>query len=182
MVNIFEIAVQRLIDLGFYDFLLPFVLFTAVMYAVLHKTKMLGESLSVQAVISVSAGLLVFGLPVILGTTFTQALTAFVTQSVIIILVIAVAFIISSFFYPNISEKLTEIFKPPGPAGTWVWIMVAFAAAFGLFKLSGNVIKGWFATSKASGDLLGLTITIIIAFIILLIVSINARNTGRGGG
>lgn len=179
MVNVFQLAVERLVELGFYDFLLPFVLFTTVMYAVLHKTKMLGESIIVQGIISVTAGLLVFGIPVILGLNITQALTAFVTQSVIIVIVLVFAFIAASFFYPNISEKLGEVFKPPGPAGTWVWIMIALAVAFGLFSVSGKVIRGWFSASKASGDFLGLTITIIIAFVVLLIVALN---TGKGGG
>ena len=173
MVNIFEIAVQQLVDVGFYNFLLPFILFTTVMYAVLRKTSILGDSVIINAIISVGAGLIVFGVPVILGSSITQSLTAFMTQSVIIILVIAMGFIVSSFFYPNLQAKLPEIFKEGGPATWLIWTVVAFAAAFGLFTFSGKAIKGWISSAKVPGELVGLTFVLVIGLIILLIISVG---------
>lgn len=173
MVDIFRIAVERLVEIGFYNFLLPFILFTTVLYAVLKKTGMLGESPVIMGIVSVSAGLLIFGVPVILGSSIVQSLTAFLTQATIVILVLVVGFLVASFFYPNITEKLPEIFKPPGPGGLIIWITVAIAAAVGLFAVIGNPLKGLFKTIKVPGELLTLTAIVIVILVAFLIVAMT---------
>ena len=175
MVNIFQIAAERLVDVGFYNFLLPFILFTTVLYAVLKKTGILGDSIIIHGIISVSVGLLVFGVPVILGSSLVQPLTAFLTQAVIAILVFVVGLLVASFFYPNIMEKLPEIFKPPGPGGWLVWLVVGLAAALGLFTFIGKPIGQLFKAFKIPGELLSMTIVVVIVLIIFIIITLTRQ-------
>ncbi len=171
MVNIFQIAVERLVEVGFYNFLLPFILFTTLLYAVLTKTKILGESPVIIGVIAVSGGLLVFGLPVIVGINIAGPLTAFLAQGAIFILVLVVAFLIGSFFYPNIMEKLTEIFQPPGPFTWFLWVVIAAAAGVGLFSILGGSLGKLFATFKIPGDLGALAGVLVVVLIIFIIMA-----------
>ncbi len=179
MVNVFEIAVERLNELGFYNFLLPFILFTAIVFAVLRKTHILGDSVSINAVVAVSAGLLVLGAPVLLGGDLIHPLTAFMTQSLVVMLVIIVGFMLASFFYPNITEKLGEIFKAPGPANWLIWGTVALAAVFGLFTFIGKPIGTAISGAKIPSELISMVVIVFIVMIILLVVTIGAGKEAK---
>ncbi len=172
MANIFQIAVERLVEVGFYNFLLPFILFTTLLYAVLTKTKVLGESPVIIGIISVSVGLMIFGLPVIAGVNIAAPLTAFLTQGAIIILVLVIALLVGSFFYPNIMEKMGEIFKPPGPF-TWIlWVVIAAAVAVGLFSIVGDQLGKLPSAFNIPSDLGALAGVLAVVFVIFLIVTI----------
>ena len=174
MANIFQIAVERLVDIGFYNFLLPFILFTTVLYAVLKKTQMLGDSPVIHGIISVTAGLFVFGVPVILGADLSGGLTTFLTQGVIGILVVIVGFLIASFFVPNLTEKLPEMFQKGGPATWIVWATVGFAAAFGLFTFVQKPIQKAISLANIPGELITITVVLGVIFIVFLIVALGA--------
>ena len=179
MANIFQIAVERLVDLGVYNFLLPFVLFATVLYAVLRKTKILGESTVINGIMSITVALFIFGMPVIIGTSITAGLTAFLTQAAIIIVVIMVGMLIASFFYPNIIEKLPDIFKGGGPAAFIIWGVVGIAAIFGLFELFGANIGQGLTHLKIPSELLTLTIVIGIIFVIFLFVAMSGGKEAK---
>ena len=174
MANIFQIAVERLVDVGFYNFLLPFILFTTVLYALLKKTQILGDSTVIHGIISVVAGLFVFGVPVLAGADLSAGLSAFLTQGVIAILVILVGFLIASFFVPNLTEKLPEIFQKGGPTTWIVWAVVGFAAAFGLFNFVQKPIQKAISLANIPGELITITIVLAIIFIVFLTVAMGA--------
>ena len=171
MVNIFQIAVERLVDIGFYNFLLPFILFSTVLYAVLRKTQILGDSPLIHGIVSVIAGLFVFGAPVLVGADLSGGLTAFLTQGAIAILVVLVGLLIASFFVPNLTEKLPEIFQKGGPTAWIIWAVVGFAASFGLFAFVLKPIQNLIASSKIPGELVTLTIVIAVIFVVFLMVA-----------
>lgn len=171
MANIFQIAVERLVDVGVYNFLLPFILFTTVLYAVLRKTQILGESTVIHGIVSVAAGLFVFGAPVIVGADLSGGLTAFLTQGAIGVLVIIIGFLIASFFVPNLNEKLPEIFQKGGPTIWIIWAVVGFAAAFGLFTLVQKPVQKLISLAKIPGEMITITIVLAIIFAVFLIVA-----------
>lgn len=171
MVNVFEIAVQRLIDLGFYNFVLPFILFVTIFYAVMRKSKFLGESEVINGLVSFIIGLFIFGMPVILGQSMTVPLSTFLTQSAVAMLVFTIGFLISSFFYPNLMEALPSIFKVPGPATWIIWVVVIFAIMFGVFSVSGNFISNAVSEAGIPSELFFLSVAIIGVFFIFLLVT-----------
>lgn len=61
MPNPFEIMVQNLNQLGFFGFLLPWIFVFAVVYAVLYKSKVLGDDLRINAVIAIVIGFFTAG-------------------------------------------------------------------------------------------------------------------------
>lgn len=171
MVNFFEIAVQKLIDVGFYNFLLPFILFVTLFYAVLRKTKLLGDSEIVHGVLSVVFGLFIFGMPVILGNSLTVPLATFLTQGAVAMLVFIIGLLIASFFYPNLMESLPQIFKTPGPATWIVWVVFGFAILFGMFSVAGDFIDNVVGAAGIPKELFFLTVSIIGIFFVFLLIT-----------
>lgn len=107
--NIFVPVINKLIDVGFYDFLL-FVFSLAMFYALLKKSKVLGESTVINGLIAFVGAFLVFGYPVLVGISLTLPLTAFFTQAVVWTLVIFIGLILASLFYPDLPKMLAEQF------------------------------------------------------------------------
>ena len=63
MANFFELVVQKLSELGFYNFFFPFVLSAVLFYALLRRSKLFGEMREGQilaAIVSLSVAFLIF--------------------------------------------------------------------------------------------------------------------------
>ena len=63
----FDIVVSKLVELGFYDFFFPFLILTVITFALLRKSRILGEGVAINAVISLAIGMMILGFPVIVG-------------------------------------------------------------------------------------------------------------------
>ena len=129
----FGIAVQKLVDLGFYDFFFPFLITSAIIYALLRKSKVLGESNVINGVVALSIGLLVFGFPVLTGLTFGTELSTFFVQGTVWILILVAAVVIAGVFYPDIWKVAGEQFKSRN------FLFYMLAIAIGIFVTSGLV-------------------------------------------
>lgn len=68
----FEILIGNLRQIGFYDFLLPFILFMAIIYGLLKKYEPVGDETSVNATIAVAASFFIINYTP-LGLFFTQS-------------------------------------------------------------------------------------------------------------
>jgi len=141
MVSPFELVVKALVDLGFYGFVLPFIISATVFYAILRRSKALGESNIINAVLSISLAFMVFGFPVITGTALDLPMVTFFTQITVFTLIFIMAGVVASIFYPNFPEFLNREFK----RRTWLFISVALSV--GLLITSGliSVILSAFA-------------------------------------
>jgi len=110
MANLFEPVVSNLLELGFYD-LLIFIIVAAIFYGLLKKSKVLGESVAINGVVSLSIAFLVFGFRWITGIALTTNLSAFFTQAAVVLLFLLFGFIGASMFYPDMTKWLTEVFS-----------------------------------------------------------------------
>jgi hypothetical protein len=106
----FEILVQRLIDLGFYDFLFPFLITSALFYALLKKSKVISDSPVVNATLALSVAFLILGFPYLAGISLATPLSSFFTHTTIWILIFCVGILIAGMFYPDLGRFLTEYF------------------------------------------------------------------------
>ena len=168
MTDIFEPVIRKLFDLGFGN-VIVFFLVSAIIYAILRKSKMLGESELVNGVISVIAAFLVgFWFPIITGVTLVPSLTAFFAQSTTMLIFIVVGFLFASIFYPNMTEMLMEQFK----RRTTLYTMIALALA--LLITSGLISTMWSLASvpKKPGESPGVSsdVSLIAAAVIIFIV------------
>jgi len=172
MVSPFEIVIEKMIELGFYSYVFPFLISSAIFYALFRKSKILGDSVVINAVIALSIAFMVLGFPVLVGFTLESQLSLFFTQATVFILIFVIGIIIASVFYPDLPKLLTEQFT----RRTTIYQMIALG--IGLFVTSGLVIvftqgiapQPDSTTPAASGDLV-LIISGIVIFIILIMIA-----------
>jgi hypothetical protein len=177
--DIIQPALKWFFELGFGN-VLVFVLTTAIFYAILRKAKILGESELINAAIAIIAAFFVgFWIPIYTGYSFAASMSAFFAQSTAIFLFLIISFLVAGFFYPNLTEMLTEQFKYRHT----LYVMIGLGIA--LLVMSTLVSSFWsvFPPTQPgavtpSRDILLVTAAVIIFIVILLI----AASVGTGGG
>jgi len=129
-----QTVAENLLALGVYDIIL-FAIFAAIFYAVLKKTKFLGDSPVIIGIITGASSLL-------------ANITSFFTQAAVISIVFLVGFLIAGFFYPNLTDMLKSTFTRRST------LMVMVTLGFLLFLTSGLVGVIWapFTTPSNTGN------------------------------
>ncbi|MDI6798996.1 MAG: hypothetical protein QMD12_03345 [Candidatus Aenigmarchaeota archaeon] len=169
MPDIFAPLIQNLISFGFYN-LLIWMLALAIMYAILKKSKILGESPFINGVVALAIAFFIFAFPVLTGVSLTLPTAAFFTQTTVILLFFIVGFIMASLFYPDLPKFLIEQFT----RRTTLWALVALG--IGLFITSGLVGTFWFGIAPTQGaggvptDII-IIVTGVILFIVVLMIA-----------
>ncbi len=137
MVSPFEAAAQKIAELGFFNFVVPFLITGAVFYGLLKKSGFF--SFGVNATLSISVSFLIWGFLVAspgveLGTAFSK----FFTQISVIILLFLFSIVGASMFFPDFNEALKAAF----PGGSFMWVffaifLIIFFVSSGLGDISG---------------------------------------------
>ncbi len=161
-----------MLETGFFD-ILAFVFFLAIFYAILRKSKVLGESPVINGIAALALAFFLILYPFLTGFSIVQNLAIFVAQASVWILVVLVAMLLASFFYPNLPKFLAEAMK----RRTTLWVMLAIG--FTLVITSGFIGVIWAGILGGPGAPSGATpsadITILAAgliiFVVLLIVA-----------
>jgi len=172
MANFFELVVQKLSELGFYDFFFPFVLSSVLFYALLRRSKLFGEMREGQilaAIVSLSVAFLIFGYPVLVGFTFGTELSAFFTQLSIIGLLFILALIFASMFYPDFPKMLTEKLASPNKVYMFIGIAFLLLVTSGLVGVFTQTIDG--ETPQSPRDVILIIAGLIIFVIVIMIAS-----------
>jgi len=173
MANPFESVILRLNDLGFFQFLLPFILTSAIFYGALRKSQLFGPSeknVAINAVISLVASLMVWSAPVILGIDLQTSLATFFVQGLAATVVIMVSLIIVGMFAPaDLSKTLADKL---GNKYLGIVLVIGLLVGFGLFISSGliNIIIPGGLTGAGTG--IDQDTLILVAFAILMIITI----------
>jgi len=147
MANPFKILVERLTESGIYDFLLPMIIFWALMYGMLRKSKIFGDSEAIYAVVTFSFSLFIWGYAATLPeATIGKSMSTFTAQFFIVALVFLFAFLGASIAYPDFVDALNFAFKG---SNTLIWIFIVigivifFISGLGnLLNLQGTAFKG----------------------------------------
>ncbi|MEM5828346.1 MAG: hypothetical protein QW197_02480 [Candidatus Aenigmatarchaeota archaeon] len=146
--NIIEEAIRNiLIDTGIITYVVPTILFFAIMYVFLNKSKIV-ESKVLASLIAFFSSLLVLVFPLASGINLALYLSVFFSHLFILSLIFLVGLIIASIFYPNFSDILAR-FKSRSMIG--IMIIIALVA----FVTSG-LISAWI--SSIGGPKYGATI------------------------
>jgi hypothetical protein len=101
-------------ELGFFKFLLPFLISFAIFYGLIRKSQIFGPSeknVAVNAVVSMGAAFLIWSAPIIMGIDIEAKLIPFFVQSLSVTMVIAAGLMVTSMFLPDgmtdwLSDKL----------------------------------------------------------------------------
>lgn len=103
MANVFETVILKMRDMGMFQFMLPFMLTSAIFYGLLRKSRIFGDefrSITVNAVVSLVAAFMVWSAPIILGVDIETGLASFFLQGTTATLVVLVGMLITSMFFP----------------------------------------------------------------------------------
>ena len=181
MPDLFTPLIQNLINFGVYN-LFIWMLALAIMYAVLRKSKILGESPFVNGVVALIIAFFIFAFPVLTGTSLTLPAVTFFTQATVFMLVFLISFLLASFFYPDLPKLLITQFT----RRTTLWALVALGIT--LFVTSGLVGTFWSGVTSPStegqeggGTTVPTDVIIIIAGVmIFIVILIIAASVARG--
>lgn len=145
MATPFDLVINNLVDLGFFQFILPFMITSAIFYGLLRKGKLFGEpdkNVGVNAVISLGAAFLVWASPIIIGIDITADLALFFVQGVSAMLIISIAAMIATMFF---GEDLPKQLKDRFHGQTVWWVILK----------GGKSESGIKAVSSHTGSLAG---------------------------
>lgn len=114
MTTPFDTVILRLKDLGFFQFLLPFILSAAIFYGLLRKSQLFGppeKNTAVNATVALAASFFVWAWPILMGINIETQLSAFFMQGMSVTLVVMLGLLLAGMFLPTdlpktISEKL----------------------------------------------------------------------------
>lgn len=182
MTNIFQPVVEKLIDLGFYEFFFPWLITAAIFFGLLKKSKVLGEGVVLNGVVALSIAFLIFGFPVISGFSLALPISSFFTQATAIILFIFMGLLLASMFVPDLRDFLGKAFT----RRTILWEMLALGLT--LFITSTLISVFWFQAGKPTQpgappapptDIITIATGVII-FVVLLIIASAVVMGGRG--
>jgi hypothetical protein len=112
MADIFTAVIERLRDIGAFNFLFPYMLTTAIFYGLLRKSQVFGkpeENAAVNAVVAMIAAFMVWSYPVIAGIDIEVHLVYFFTQGMVVMLVFMMTLLIAGMFLPpDLPKHLSE--------------------------------------------------------------------------
>ena len=159
---------------GFFDILL-FALFLIIFFALLQKSKILGESSVINGIVAVIAAFLISYFPSITGFSLTEPMSRFFTQASAILLLFLVALLAASFFYPNLPKMLAEHIKGP----TLLYVLIPLALAL---LVTSRMIWVMWAGYRPGGEAPGVDVTIVIVGLIIFVVVLLVAAAIAGGG
>jgi hypothetical protein len=138
MANPFEIVIGRLRDIGFFQFLLPFMLSSAVFYGLLRKSQIFGppeKNIAVNAVVSMMISFMIWAYPVIVGVDITKQLSTFFVEGMIATLVILFGVMVAGIAFPEgLSKTLSEKWKG---GGLLIFLIIGLLIGGTIFVSSG---------------------------------------------
>ena len=158
--GIFGTLVQNLNDMGFYGFILPWLVVFAIFYGILQKSGVLGGDKRIDGVVSLAIG--------------TYFVTLFGSASMIIsAILIAVLFLAMAGFKFQKTEDNKE------KVVTEVAVATIVIAAILFFAFGGSAISGISLSSEAWA---GIFMVIVILFALWFIGGSEKKGQGGQGG
>ena len=176
MPTFFETAILKLQALGFFTFLLPFILTAAIIYGGLRRAQLFGEpekNVAVNAIVAFVISLFVWAAPIILGIDIEAKLSSFFIQGFSVSLIVLIALVLAGmFFQPDLAKNLSDKFK--GPAFWGVVIIVALIVG-GIILVSSGLATVLFPKGigvKVSSDVF-ISIAVIAALVVTIAVIVR---------
>ncbi|MFH8080273.1 MAG: hypothetical protein QXO84_00100 [Candidatus Aenigmatarchaeota archaeon] len=139
MTNPFRVLVEKLAETGIYDFLLPMIIFWAIMYGLLRKSKIFGDAEAIYAILTFAFSFFIWGYAATLPEmSIGRPLSQFTAQFFVITLIFFFGFVAASIAYPNFTDALKVAFEGKT---TLLWVfLVIFIILFFIVGLN-NFLK-----------------------------------------
>lgn len=171
MPTFFETAILKLQSLGFFTFLLPFILTAAIIYGGLRRAQLFGEperNVAVNAVVAFVISLFVWAAPIILGIDIETKLSAFFIQGFSVSLIVIIALVLAGMFFPpDLAKSLSDRIKTPV---FWGGIIIVALIVGGVILVSSGLATVLFP--KGIGINFSSDLVVSMAVLIALVVSV----------
>lgn len=183
MASPFEIVIGRLKDLGFFEFLLPFLLSSAIFYGLLRRSQIFGppeKNVAVNAVVALVAAFMVWAYPVLIGVSIETQLSQFFFSGVTILLTVMFFLLIVSMvpIEGGLGKVLEEKFKKGGLFLTFIIIGVIISIGI---LISSGLTNTFFPQSIAGGISQDIIMTIIVV-VLMAVTVIGLASLGAEKG
>ena len=182
----FQDVIGTLKEIGVFQFYLPFLLVFAIIFGLLQKVQIFGDKgKSLNIIIGLAvAGFVMVYTPV--GLTFSQFLTNFAGNTVVVILTLIVAVLFISVAATGFGLKLENLGEPFKKGwGLIGLLLILLLIVFGVFVASGgsSIFPGIKISAKPAFQAVGGLSTTTWAIIILIIgTGLIVWLLSKGGG
>ena len=183
MTDPFSRAITNLMKLGFFTYVPHWLLFLAILYALLKKSKVLGESDLINATVALVASFLVIYYPVMSGIDPGPALSRFFMQMLIFFIVFVIGVAGSAIFYPDLAGLLKEKLTTRSLIGVFIVLAIIAFITSGLldvFVKATTALAG--GEDEGKKDIYTIVTGLFILVALLLIASLAAHRIRTGGG
>jgi hypothetical protein len=182
MATPFEVAIKKLGELGFFQFVIPYILTSSIFYGLLRKSQIFGppeRNVAVNMTIALVASLMVWASPILLGINMQEQLALFFLQSMIaLIIFVSIALVASMFFGPDLADKISKSFGEKSKIWT-IFLIAGGIVGISIFVSSG-LVNVFFAKGVPSGlatlseeTLTTLVVLILMAVTVVAIVAMK---------
>lgn len=143
MVNYFEVVAELMSKFGFYQYFFPFLIIAAAVFALLKKSKILGESAVLNGLVALCVSFIaVFGIPISTGLDLATYWSTFFMQVSVFLTVFFIGLLLATLFYPNISEWLPKVFTSRSMLMIMIVISIVLFISSGLISVITHGITG----------------------------------------
>jgi hypothetical protein len=171
MADIFVAVIEKLRDIGAFNFLFPYILTSAIFYGLLRKSQIFGDpdkNVAVNGIVAIVAALMVLAYPILSGVSIEGLLPPFFMQGLAVTLVFMIALMIMGMFLPpDLPKVLADGLLRGNKAGAVLLVGIFFGFLILFLSGLGNVLLGPQVLTTLPED----TVT-ILAIILLIIVPI----------
>jgi hypothetical protein len=176
----FEPVILRLWELGFFQFILPFMVTSAIFYGLLRKTQLFGppeKNVAVNGVVAMAMAFWVWAAPIIAGIDIWTEMVVFFTQTLIAMLGFIVGLSIVGMFAPaNLPEHLSKVF---GGGGFWIVILIVGFLTAGIILGTSGLMRVFFPTGvpipEIPEELLAAVVVIAMMGITMLVIILPSK-------
>ena len=176
MPTFFETAILKLQSLGFFTFLLPFILTAAVIYGGLRRAQLFGEperNVAVNAIVAFVISLFVWAAPIILGIDIETKLSSFFIQGFSVSLIVLIALVLAGMFFPpDLAKSLGDKIKAPY---FWGGIIIVALIVGGVIMVSSGLATVLFPKGIGVNVSSDMVVTVISVIALLAIVAVIVR-------
>ena len=172
MTDPFTLALHRIAEFGVFNFLFPWMIILAFLYALLQKGKILGESKLINGTVALVLSFFVLYFPVASGAELGPVLSRFIMQMSIFMIIFIFGAIGASILYPDLSGMLKE--RMTHRSFLFIFVVIALTAFItsGLLKvyIQGAMGVGG-EVSQIKKDVYTLSVSLVIMIVVLIIAS-----------
>ena len=186
-----EDVILRLSEIGFFQFVLPFLLTSAIFYGLLRKSQIFGDpdkNIAINAVVSLTAGFMVWAYPIIAGVDVTETISTFFFQGAMAMVGVILGIMIAGMFLPkDLPSEISKHIKSSKGIGIIVAIGLIIAFVIVITSgLIGLIIPSFSGISIGGGGVgfvgPGLNSTDLLTIVTIGIMGAVIIAITRGGG